>query len=79
VNGQVVKECIVPTTLSLGSDLIPNIRLNVAKALGVAVAIMKQADLGKAAEDLIKPVLNKMKDDPDMDVRFFANKSLTVF
>lgn len=65
--------------MTLGSDPIPNIRFNVAKVLGQVIPIMKKADLGKACEDAIKPLLMKMKDDEDLDVRFFALKSLAVF
>lgn len=40
---------------------------------------MKAADMGKIIEDKIRPTLNKLKDDTDMDVRYFAQMSLAAF
>lgn len=64
--------------LSLASDPIPNIRFNVAKALASMTPALNQAGLQKVALEQIKPVLLKLKDDPDMDVKFFAQQALLV-
>ena len=78
VSGQVVKDHFIAATLSLGTDPIPNIRFNVAKALALVIPTMKQTD-NKIVQDQIKPLLLKMKDDTDLDVRFYAQKALSAF
>lgn len=63
---------ILPMVLDMATDLVPNIRFNVAKEL---------VDIAKVCgrniyEQQIKPVLSLLSDDLDRDVRFFAEKTL---
>ena len=63
---------IVPLILEMASDAVPNIRFNVAKALfriaePCGESVYKQQ---------IRPVISVLTEDPDRDVRFFAEKSL---
>ena len=79
MNGTVIKDSIIPTILSLGSDPIPNIRFSVAKAIGVITPILKKANLGQVMDEQAKPLLLKMQEDKDADVKYFAAQSLLAF
>ena len=61
---------------ALVSDRIPNIRFNVAKALEVlSSAVAGQAGGKEIVVESILPSLEKLRADPDADVRFFAEKA----
>lgn len=74
----ICRECCLPTLLLLATDPIPNIRFNVAKALGSIAESFKNAGL-KWADESIKPVLVRMRDDTDEDVKYFSGQSLGMF
>jgi len=62
---------VLPLVLEMATDSVANIRFNVAKAL---------KDIGSRCESnvykqQIHPVLMLLRDDPDRDVRFFADKT----
>ena len=62
---------VLPLVLEMATDSVANIRFNVAKAL---------KDMGSRCESnvykqQIHPVLMLLRDDPDRDVRFFADKT----
>ncbi|KAJ3412016.1 hypothetical protein HDV05_001397 [Chytridiales sp. JEL 0842] len=78
VKGDSLKDVIAPTLCNLGSDPIPNIRFNVAKALEQVIPLTKKADVPSVATDLIKPLLTKMAEDSDADVRFYSQKALAL-
>ena len=73
----IVKENVLPTVLGLKDDTIPNVRFNVAKSLEVLASILKN---DKTCVELIQsqvaPALQKLSDDSDVDVKWFANKAL---
>jgi serine/threonine-protein phosphatase 2A regulatory subunit A len=75
VSPEVVTQQIVPLALTMAVDPIPNIRFNVAKLFG---KIQKFVDVQDGNEK-IKPVLKKMTEDEDVDVRYFAQQSLDVY
>ena len=53
---------------------VPNIRFNVAKELADIAKVC-----GRAVYELqIHPVLSLLLDDPDRDVRFYAEKSFAI-
>ncbi len=59
------------------SDPIPNIRFNVAKAFEVLSSVLIKTPEGKEViKTKIGPALEKLKEDSDADVRFFAQKAL---
>lgn len=65
--------------MHLASDPIPNIRFNVAKALEVLTTVLAQQEGGiELVKENIIPSLEKLKDDGDADVRYFAGKALEV-
>ncbi|CAO3586864.1 unnamed protein product [Absidia cylindrospora] len=74
---EVIKDSILPTVLELADDPIPNVRFNVAKSLQVLTPLLRN---DPATENLalsqVKPALEKMNGDADMDVRWFAEKAL---
>lgn len=78
VNAEVLQEQLVPAISQLASDAIPNIRFNVAKAAETLIPILRQKGLNNIIEEAIKPSLDKLKDDSDVDVVFFAQKALTT-
>ncbi|KAI8901382.1 armadillo-type protein [Globomyces pollinis-pini] len=75
-SADLLKEHILPVTIALANDPIPNIRFNAAKVLGTMGPFLKKNSLEGVLNDKVKPLLNKLKDDTDMDVRYFAQTSL---
>lgn len=73
----VIKDTVLPTVLSLKDDTIPNVRFNVAKSLEVLVPILKaDTSCGSMISSQITPALQKLSNDNDQDVKWFANKAL---
>ncbi|KAI9289501.1 armadillo-type protein [Umbelopsis sp. AD052] len=74
---KLLDESVLPIVLSLANDPIPNIRFNVAKTLEALVPLLKQSDdTAEHVDNKITPVLNKLGDDTDSDVRYFTHKAL---
>ncbi len=80
-----IRDSVLDCALRLSTDEIPNIRFNVAKALEIlGQSLISQQ--GKSVEqgtegrqlvqDKVVPALNKMAEDTDADVRYFAAKAL---
>ncbi|SOV08880.1 probable ser/thr protein phosphotase 2A regulatory subunit A [Ustilago sp. UG-2017a] len=68
---------VLETVLPMVSDPIPNIRFNVAKAFEVLSSVLIKTPEGKEVITAkITPALEKLKEDSDADVRFFAQKAL---
>lgn len=83
VDAQLIRDRILPTLTKLVNDPIPNIRFNVAKSYEVLAGVLKGAagsDDAAAGPALlaseIRPQLEKLAQDGDVDVRFFANRAL---
>lgn len=62
---------ILPLLLEMATDPVPNVRFNVAQALGEMGTICSASTY----EQQIHPVLSLLQDDMDRDVRFYADKS----
>ncbi|AET38350.1 protein phosphatase 2A structural subunit TPD3 Ecym_2638 [Eremothecium cymbalariae DBVPG len=75
VSAEVITDKILPFINHLSTDSVPNIRFNAAKSYAVMVET-----LGKEYNDLIKEsviiALEKLCQDSDVDVRYFAGQSL---
>ena len=70
---------VLDTVIKLASDPIPNIRFNVAKALEVlATGLASEPGGRELVASSVLPSLNKLKDDTDADVRFFAQRALSA-
>ncbi|KAG5519369.1 hypothetical protein PMAC_001995 [Pneumocystis sp. 'macacae'] len=77
VGVDIVRNYILPTVNNLVDDKIPNIRFNVAKSYKVLFDILKDSPDGlELFNAQIKPSLEKLSNDPDTDVRFFANMAI---
>ena len=55
-------------------DRVPNIRFNVAKLMEKVAPIVD----GAVVEQTIRPCLRELSEDKDGDVRFYAQRALTV-
>ena len=79
LNAEVIRASVLDTVNQLVSDTVPNIRFNVAKCLEVlATTLHNEAGGKELVQEGILPGLEKLKVDPDADVRFFAIKGLEV-
>lgn len=64
---------ILPLVLEMATDVVANIRFNVAKELQMHVAPVLSYS---TYETQILPVLTVLVNDEDRDVRYYADKSL---
>jgi serine/threonine-protein phosphatase 2A regulatory subunit A len=64
---------MLPTVIQMASDNVANVRFNVAKTLQRIGPVL---DKGVATAH-IKPVLEKLKEDQDVDVKYFASEAST--
>ncbi|PWN45150.1 ARM repeat-containing protein [Ceraceosorus guamensis] len=77
LNAEAINDTILDAVVPMVEDPIPNIRFNVAKAFEVLASVLSQTDGGRSAvSSRIVPGLEKLKEDSDADVRFFAQKGL---
>ncbi|CAN4100321.1 unnamed protein product [Withania somnifera] len=63
---------LLPVIIAASKDRVPNIKFNVAKVLQSVIPIVDQS----IVENTIRPCLVELSEDPDVDVRFFANQAL---
>lgn len=76
LNTSVIIDSVLETVLPMVNDPIPNIRFNVAKSFEVLAEVLNESSEGKAViKNKILPSLEKLKEDQDADVRFFAQKA----
>lgn len=77
LNTDAITDNVLETVTQMVDDPIPNIRFNVAKAFEVLAAVLNQTAPGRElTQSRIVPGLEKLKDDTDADVRYFAQKAL---
>ena len=65
---------MLPTVLYMAEDPVANVRFNVAKSLQEIGSILDNSTL----QTKVKPILEKLTQDQDMDVKYFAQEALTV-
>ncbi|CAG8524239.1 10464_t:CDS:10 [Paraglomus brasilianum] len=76
VTPEVIRDYILPTVNNLVTDPIPNIRFNVAKSYEVLIPVLKQSqETGILLDTQVKPALDKLKEDMDADVKYFAERA----
>ncbi|KAM0046117.1 putative armadillo-like helical protein [Helianthus debilis subsp. tardiflorus] len=63
---------LAPVVVTASKDRVPIIKFNVAKVLQSLVPIVDHSVVEKS----IKPCLVELAEDPDVDVRYFANQAL---
>ncbi|GMF53397.1 unnamed protein product [[Candida] boidinii] len=81
VSNKTIIEDIYPFVDSLKDDHVPNIRFNVSKSFYIIGENLIKNDKNDSKiieliKDEILPTLEKMTNDEDIDVRFFANENL---
>nr|BAD94039.1 phosphoprotein phosphatase 2A regulatory subunit A [Arabidopsis thaliana] len=62
----------LPVVVEASKDRVPNIKFNVAKLLQSLIPIVDQSVVDKT----IRQCLVDLSEDPDVDVRYFANQAL---
>ncbi|CDW58966.1 serine:threonine protein phosphatase 2A 65 kDa [Trichuris trichiura] len=67
----ITSQHLLPTVFKLADDPVANVRFNVAKTLSTIGNMFDQ----KAIQNEIKPILTKLLDDNDLDVKYFANQA----
>jgi serine/threonine-protein phosphatase 2A regulatory subunit A len=68
----------LPALKTLAADAVPNVRLCVARAIGdLALLVQTRASLAGMARELV-PLLQKLVQDADGDVQFYATRALSV-
>lgn len=75
VTPEVLELLIIPSLLKLSTDKIPNIRFNVAKTI---TALLPLVEMRNDVIINLKPCLNQLATDQDMDVQFFSQKGLAI-
>lgn len=74
---EIIRADIIGPLLELSKDHIPNIRFNVAKSLEAMAAAFNSTPEGRQfIQEFILPALERQKNDPDADVRYFASRAL---
>lgn len=79
MNNDIIVSKLLPFINNFIEDSVPNIRFNIAKSyLVIAETLVKSKDNGaqKLINNEILPNLQKLQSDDDVDVRFFASKSI---
>lgn len=70
-----VVKLMLPVVIGLADDSVANVRFNVAKTLQKIAPALDESTI----KSQIKPVLDKLNGDTDVDVKYFAQEALTVF
>lgn len=65
---------LLPTVLSMAEDNVANVRFNVAKTLQKMVPWLEPSVI----QPQVKPVLEKLNVDQDVDVKYFASEAIAV-
>jgi serine/threonine-protein phosphatase 2A regulatory subunit A len=68
---EITERLMLPTVLNMASDMVANVRFNVAKTLTIVGPKLNPSVM----QAQIKPVLTKLNDDQDFDVRYFASEA----
>ena len=81
ISSDIIKKNFTPMLLQMSKDKIPNIRMNVAKAIMTIRVNLRNTKFG-AIENSIEAdllqILNDMKNDPDDDVKFYTKKAIAL-
>ncbi|XP_033119859.1 serine/threonine-protein phosphatase 2A 65 kDa regulatory subunit A alpha isoform-like [Anneissia japonica] len=71
--GQVTSKSLIPVVVSLANDNVANVRFNVAKTISTVSPLLEASCL----QTQIKPVLEKLNTDTDIDVKYFAQEAMS--
>lgn len=70
--GEMTAKEMLSTVLGMASDHVPNVRFNVAKTLQLIGPILEPS----VVKSDVKPVLEKLTNDTDFDVRYFSSAAI---
>ncbi|XP_053462044.1 serine/threonine-protein phosphatase 2A 65 kDa regulatory subunit A alpha isoform-like [Nycticebus coucang] len=70
----ITAKCMLPTVLRMAGDPVANVHFNVAKSLQKIGPILVNSTL----QSEVKPILEKLTQDQDVDVKYLAQEALTV-
>lgn len=68
----IIKRLFLPTIKVLAADPVANVRFNVAKTLQKISPFLDQP----AIDEHVKPILEKLNADADVDVKYFASEAI---
>lgn len=71
---EIATKCLLPSVLLLATDPVANVRFNVAKTLQKITPFVEAG----VVETQIKPVLEKLNADTDVDVKYFATEAIAA-
>lgn len=69
---EISTKMLLPTVLLLANDGVANVRFNVAKTLQKISPYLEAS----AVETQVKPALEQLNADPDVDVKHFASEAI---
>ncbi|XP_072125793.1 serine/threonine-protein phosphatase 2A 65 kDa regulatory subunit A beta isoform-like [Mobula birostris] len=72
---EITAKHMLPTVLQMAGDQVANIRFNVAKTLQKIGPVLDASTL----QNEFKPILEKLGQDQDMDVKYFAQEAMTGY
>ncbi|OEL21536.1 Serine/threonine-protein phosphatase 2A 65 kDa regulatory subunit A beta isoform, partial [Dichanthelium oligosanthes] len=72
MGAEITCQKLLPVVINSSKDRVPNIKFNVAKVLQSLIPILDQS----VVEKTVKPCLVELSEDPDVDVRYYANQAL---
>ncbi|XP_049533428.1 serine/threonine-protein phosphatase PP2A 65 kDa regulatory subunit isoform X2 [Anopheles darlingi] len=71
-DADIIERLFLPTIKVLSTDPVANVRFNVAKTLQKLSPFLDQA----AIDEHVKPILEKLNTDTDVDVKYFASEAM---
>jgi len=69
---------LLPLTLELATDTVPNIRFNAAKTLIAMVPLLNSGGQASLVQARVRPVLVQLVSDADADVQYYAQQALDL-
>lgn len=69
---EITTRVMLPTVLGMATDNVANVRFNVAKTLQKIGPYLEPC----AVQAQVKPVLDKLNTDSDVDVKYFASEAI---
>ena len=72
VGAELLTSVMLPLVIKLSRDTVPNIRFNVAKTLHHLIPLLDN----NTVQSQVRPCLQKLNEDTDKDVKYFADQAL---
>jgi len=72
---EITERLLLPTVLGMATDSVANVRFNVAKTLQHITGVLPSS----AQQAQVKPCLDKLNNDSDFDVRYYASEAAMAF